>query len=728
MDQHGQNQFNDHPIINPSEDRYGVDHMARAIAKGIRTILAPTGWVIAINGAWGAGKSSVINLILHHLEQTRVENEIVVLRFDCWWFRGVEPLAIAFLRELYFGIGPSAGKIFQQKLRRLGARLVGAGSIVGGGIDLAGGGGLGTLFGRAIDWVCSLFSGEETLEQLHTNVSNILANQSKRFVIVIDDIDRLSPDEALLIFRLVKSVGHLPKVIYLLAYDRLLAEKIVADQYPTEGPHYLEKIVQAAFEVPQPHRPELSKHVLKVIEDVCGQPTDDKAVRFMNIFYEVVAPEMKTPRDLSRLMNAISITWPALFNEVDLADFVALETFRVLRPKIYQSLQKNKDRLCNLGENGFHQRSEDVHAEYNRLFLDGIDEGEIKRLQRSLMRIFPPLERIWSNMHYGSSSSNEWAQQRRACSSAHFDTYFRFSLSEDTLSRTEIDELVAHADEPEFVINAFRNALLISKKDGGTKASQLLDELNVHADRFSDDAIQPFISALFSIADEINVPADEGGAFSLSNNDLRIHWLIRRLTLERFSLEVRSQIFELACAGASLGWLASFTDSAYRSFHPTDGKNQRRPEDWLTSEETANRLRESLLNRIRDTASTMSIFSVRNLAFLLFLWREIADDDGVEVKNWSNEQLKNDQSVVYFAQAFTSYSWSQSMGFSGMGDVVAKRHIRANVSSLDEVMDKKLFRERVETLSESSGLSPQASRSINDFLEAWIRSDKNPRD
>ena len=54
----------------------------------------------------------------------------------------------------------------------------------------------------------------------------------------------------MLIFRLVKSVGGLPNVMYLLAYDRQLAEKIVAERYLLRG-HILEKIVQA-FRLPEP--------------------------------------------------------------------------------------------------------------------------------------------------------------------------------------------------------------------------------------------------------------------------------------------------------------------------------------------------------------------------------------------------------------------------------------------------------------------------------------------
>lgn len=114
---------------------------------------------------------------------------------------------------------------------------------MGGAADLAGG--VGGVAGGAMEWLGGLIQQEEGVEKLHAELSKALAEQPRCFLIVIDDIDRLSPDEALLIFRLVKSVGRLPNVMYLLVYDRQLAEKIVSERFPSEGPHYLEKIIQA---------------------------------------------------------------------------------------------------------------------------------------------------------------------------------------------------------------------------------------------------------------------------------------------------------------------------------------------------------------------------------------------------------------------------------------------------------------------------------------------------
>jgi predicted KAP-like P-loop ATPase len=251
---------NDKPISDPSDDRFGIDPFAKTLAASIRTLKAPEGTVIALNGPWGSGKSSAVNLILHHLRDAVAANDLAVINFACWWFRGEEALALAFFRELYAGLGPSLGDRFKRVLPKLGARLLRAGSMVSAGADLAGAAGAGSLAAAAMTWLSDQIHADETVEKLHAELTRVLYEQKKRFLIVIDDIDRLAPEEALLMFRLVKSIGRLPNVIYLLVFDRHLAEAIVAERYPSEGAHYLEKIIQAGFDIPQPLKSDLKRH------------------------------------------------------------------------------------------------------------------------------------------------------------------------------------------------------------------------------------------------------------------------------------------------------------------------------------------------------------------------------------------------------------------------------------------------------------------------------------
>lgn len=717
---------NDRPITQPVEDRFGIDPFAQALAASIRKMKAPEGTVIALNGPWGSGKSSAVNLVLHHLKEATEQGEITVVNFACWWFRGEEALALAFFRELYAGIGPTLGDKFKKALPKIGARLLKAGSMVSAGADLVGAAGAGSVAAGAMSWVADFIKADDTVEKLHAELVKALSEQDKRFLIVIDDIDRLAPDEALLIFRLVKSVGRLPNVVYLLVFDRELAEAIVAERYPSEGPHYLEKIVQAGFEVPRPRQSDLNSELLRQIELICGSPSEDKLVRFMNIFYDVISPEIGTPRDLIRLTNALSVTWPAVGSEVDRADFIGLETVRLFRPAIYRKIRGSKDLICGTG-GAFGNSGRNLEDQANAVFLDAVADKDKQRVKRTLMRLFPGLEAAWNNMSYGSGSETRWDRDRLVCSKQHFDTYFRFSIGDDVLPRAELDEIIANASDDVFIKATLRRALGVLRRDRSTKAKLILDELNVHADTIANSDILNLLKSIFEIGDELDVEADKSGGFSIGDNHLRIHWLLRSLTRERFDLPARSKIFVSACESASLCWLVDFAQSAYRDHHPREGKQPEPEPNCVTTEADANVLRNLALKRIRKASNSDELAKSPRLAYLMFCWRDFAADDGAAVKAWANKQMKDDAMIATFAKAFMSHSWSQSMGFAGLGDTVAKRNTQANVSSLDKILDRGKLRERVEEVAAKGGADDDA-KSASEFLAAWIKQDAGNED
>jgi hypothetical protein len=50
--------------------------------------------------------------------------------------------------------------------------------------------------------------------------------------------------------------------------------------------------------------------------------------------------------------------------------------------------------------------------------------------------------------------------------------------------------------------------------------------------------------------------------------------------------------------------------------------------------------------------------------------------------------------ISFCCASSTSYSWSQSVAFAGLGDAVAKRNIRAEIDALDRLLDVSVFRAR----------------------------------
>jgi hypothetical protein len=57
---------NDTPIVTPENDQFGVDPFARALAKALSEMPSPEGVVVAVNGPWGSGKSSAVNLVVFY--------------------------------------------------------------------------------------------------------------------------------------------------------------------------------------------------------------------------------------------------------------------------------------------------------------------------------------------------------------------------------------------------------------------------------------------------------------------------------------------------------------------------------------------------------------------------------------------------------------------------------------------------------------------------------------
>lgn len=711
--------YNDQPIESPNEDCFGVDPFARALAASFRRMQSPQGAVIGLNGPWGSGKSSAVNLCKHHLAEAVKADELVVIDFACWWFRGEDALALAFFRELYAGLGPSLGEKVKKKLPKLGARLLRAGALVGKVAEAAGAVIAGGIAEKGMEWLAGMIEQDESVEALHAELSQALREQKKRFLIVIDDIDRLSPDEALLIFRLVKSVGRLPNVMYLLVYDRPLAEKIVSERYPSEGPHYLEKIVQAAFELPDPAPLDVQQHVLSLIESICGTPADADMVRFMNIFYEGISPAMRTPRDVARFTNSLSVSWPAVAGEVDRADFVALEMLRLLHPTIYRAIRQNEAQLTG---RGLRDRGA-ATQHFNELFFGKTPLPDHERMRRLLMRLFPVLESAWENVDYGDGFGKRWAMERRVCSPDHFGSYFRFSIGDGVLTNAELDAFLARADDIEYVKTTLRNAVTMARRSGGTKAAVWLGELTTHSERVDRDKVEALLTALFEIADEINVEADAAKGFGMGSNELRLHWLLRALTREHMSLDERSATFRRACDTAALGWLADFTRSAWDDYHPREGKEREPPGDCLTTEADAEHLRELLRSRIDAAAADGTLLAHRDLHFLLHWWADLAADDGAAVRVWTSATFASDDGVRQLSKAFTSYSWTQGMGFSGLGDLVAKRTIRVDLKSMARLIDLDAFRPRVEALAAAG-----AHTEVQEFLNAWERADQGEDD
>ncbi len=249
---------------------------------------------VGVHGDWGAGKSSVLEMIEAGFEG---EEKVLCLKFNGWRFQGFEDAKIAFIEGIVTGLiekRPAltkATEVVKDIFRRIDWLKV---AKKAGGLALTAFTGIpspdqiqsivGTLEGfladpaklatkenvtAAIDGVKGLLKPES--ESTSTSVPEEISAFRKAFddllkkagveqlVVLIDDLDRCLPETAIETLEAVRLFLFTSRTAFVIAADETMIEYAVRRHFPeladTTGPqsyarNYLEKLIQIPFRIP----------------------------------------------------------------------------------------------------------------------------------------------------------------------------------------------------------------------------------------------------------------------------------------------------------------------------------------------------------------------------------------------------------------------------------------------------------------------------------------------
>lgn len=425
----------------------------------------------------------------------------------------------------------------------------------------------------------------------------------------------------------------------------------------------------------------------------------------MNLFYDGIAPLLSIPRDIVRISNAMTVSYPPIKGEVDIASFVSMEALRLYEPALYSAIRRNKDRVC--GVNG---QDQEGRATLDEL-LDCVEERDRNRIERMLTRLFPRLE----NMGYSGDFLKQWDAMRLVCVEKHFDTYFRMAISDDVMPSLEISMFISKCGDKEFVRKQLLDASQTIRRNGRTRVPLILDAIGTHSSKVADGDVPALVKAIFEIGDDIDREEDRGRGFgSFGNNNLEIIWLIKDLVVRRHPIEERSRIFLQACKKAQVGWLCYFVTSAVDDHYPREGKTPEPEGKCLVHKNDIETFKQLSLKRIKEAVNEGTLLQHPRLPSILFRWSEFSPEGDDSLRAWTSDQLKDNSAVASLAKGFTAEVWSHSMG----DNVSVKRH-QASIDGLEKLLDVKLFRSRLEECRNDKSLTEEELLSIDTFLTSW---------
>lgn len=497
-----------------SEDRLGFAPFAERLSKVIQNLHAKNGYVIGLHGVWGSGKSTVLNFVVAYLgkfnETAEEQNKVEIIDFRPWIVAGHQDLIAAFFKLLSESIGPRDGR--WKRLKKRAVRIFGFGSdkLVDTVAKLAitvdptfgvASGTVGAVAKRSLGQAIERFLSEPSLQAVHQQLALQLVDSKRRFLVIIDDLDRLEDDEVKDVMRMVKTIGHLPNVVYLLAYDREIVWKALEGKVERVGPRFAEKIVQQDLELPRPTRRALTLLLEEQIESIPQPP--EGSMRWFHIVRYGLFRWIRSPRDVLRLGNAIKFSWSALEGEVDPHDVIAMEGLKLFDTAAFAWLRDNRDFLFSEGI--YQMAQDDAKRDAVEKLKQRLQESERAHVLEVVSAMFPQVGK-WADKrpYHGGESHVETIKRRGVGSEAGYDSYFAFYPSQNAVPKSVIDKMIANLGDADALERTIRTYLSKGDDQGGSMIASFLDEL--HA-RFLGQApaspTQALLDALFRVGDEV---------------------------------------------------------------------------------------------------------------------------------------------------------------------------------------------------------------------------------
>ena len=269
--------------------------------------------------------------------------------FKCYWFPGEDGLALSFISYMVSEVSlvsDEARKLIIE-ISTLLIKFLLPGSE------------------KAVDLLKSQIVKDFSINEKIKRLDNILqqANDKRRFLIILDDLDRMEKNEILAILRIIKTFGGLRNVVFLLVYDNDIVSSVANSHFPEAEGKYLDKFIQFQVDIMPARRvsivEQLKNRVLsmmekdhkeiwdnslnsneRLFEEIKGKSDESNySIKFNNLSLDdLIANYVKTPRELNLIAMATLNSWVKCNKLICCRDLIALETLKRYEKQHYLNL------------------------------------------------------------------------------------------------------------------------------------------------------------------------------------------------------------------------------------------------------------------------------------------------------------------------------------------------------------------------------------------------------
>lgn len=432
------------PIIFTEEaseyDLLGREGLVNVVYNSIKGCNPDHVYVIGLKGAWGSGKTTILNIVKKKIKDNR-NNVIVIDDFEPWIFGSQEALLFAMydaiLNKTGIHYSTYSSKQTVKKLKETVTSKNEASYILGSLMEV-----------DQRDY--------ETVKHLKQKIGVYLRQLEHPVVFMIDNLDRAEADNILFLFKLIGSVFNLPNIIYVLAYDEDRIRSVFSDDNKV-NPKYIEKIVQQEITIP-----EIPKDTMESVCSSCIERTllaygvhGNDIAQYMDVS-ALICNNMVDLRQFKRLLNSVFVSTFLYDNELYKPHLLAIEVIRFLEPDLYEEIRRNKKYFVSkdlyysgdglyLSTVNKKQFNSDGKVYFNNLFSKyDAYEGLLAKMFPYVKRYRNKLDLVDEYMH--SDDSSEHNSIASIASAKYFDLYFSYGTNDFLKTLSNVDKYIEHVN------------------------------------------------------------------------------------------------------------------------------------------------------------------------------------------------------------------------------------------------------------------------------------------
>lgn len=315
--------LSDEAIITKEDDIFGYQTLVDHLLSDMQMVdVSKQSYSVGIAGKWGVGKSSFLNL----LEESVTKQKNIVVRFYPRSSNSKNQIQDDFLSEFSSKLYKYHGDI-QRLLSKYTKAL--------------------KLFDN--NGIINKMSGSLDVLQVESEkqkINQAIKTIGKKVFVIIEDLDRLTGEELLEVFKLIDRNADFCNVFYLSAYDKSYVNEVLKKVLGHEVTQdYTDKYF--SYEIPLPLQKEWK--TFSFVADYLQQYASASNAAFreplLNAWNKVgntIIEQLGTIRHVKRFINLFLLRYPHVCADVNAGDFLLLTLVRYKNIGVYDALLNGK--------------------------------------------------------------------------------------------------------------------------------------------------------------------------------------------------------------------------------------------------------------------------------------------------------------------------------------------------------------------------------------------------